>query len=254
MKKDFVIFSFAVIAALCLAGCNNDDSGHQIDAGEGDLNLPPLDMALVAEGQNVFRYETFGDESFWTDVLQMNQVVEAAVDPVTALAVGLKVDANALPPEVVAAIQNGEVDLTDPQTTLILLSLNAVVGVKGQVSLDAEGVYHLDRMGITCALCHSTVDDSFAPGIGSRLDGYPNRDLNPGLIISLSPALDQPTKDIYASWVPENMIRDLIMTEQAIRLSYRLHSGFTVCQKLSLPATEMLNMNLRVLLPIGTDM
>lgn len=202
MKKDFVIFSFAVIAALCLAGCNNDDSGHQIDAGEGDLNLPPLDMALVAEGQNVFRYETFGDESFWTDVLQMNQVVEAAVDPVTALAVGLKVDANALPPEVVAAIQNGEVDLTDPQTTLILLSLNAVVGVKGQVSLDAEGVYHLDRMGITCALCHSTVDDSFAPGIGSRLDGYPNRDLNPGLIISLSPALDQPTKDIYASWGP----------------------------------------------------
>lgn len=202
MKKDFVIFSFAVIAALCLAGCNNDDSGHQIDAGEGDLNLPPLDMALVAEGQNVFRYETFGDESFWTDVLQMNQVVEAAVDPVTALAVGLKVDANALPPEVVAAIQDGEVDLTDPQTTLILLSLNAVVGVKGQVSLDAEGVYHLDRMGITCALCHSTVDDSFAPGIGSRLDGYPNRDLNPGLIISLSPALDQPTKDIYASWGP----------------------------------------------------
>jgi len=202
MKKEFVIFSFAVIAALCLAGCNNDDSGHQIDAGEGDLNLPPLDMALVAEGQNVFRYETFGDETFWTDVLHMNEVVEAAVDPVTALAVGLKVDANALPPEVVAAIQNGEVDLTDPQTTLILLSLNAVVGVKGQVSLDAEGVYHLDRMGITCALCHSTVDDSFAPGIGSRLDGYPNRDLDPGLIISLSPALDQPTKDIFASWGP----------------------------------------------------
>lgn len=202
MKKEFVIFSFAVIAALCLAGCNNDDSGYQIDAGEGDLNLPPLDMALVAEGKNVFRYETFGDETFWTDVLHMNEVVEAAVDPVTALGVGLKVDAAVLPPEVVAAIQNGEVDLTDPQTTLILLSLNAVVGVKGQVSLDAEGVYHLDRMGITCALCHSTVDDSFAPGIGNRLDGYPNRDLDPGLIISLSPALDQPTKDILTSWGP----------------------------------------------------
>lgn len=202
MKKEFVIFFFAVIAALGLASCNNDDSGHQIDAGEGDLNLPPLDMALVAEGQNVFRYETFGDETFWTDVLQMNQVVEAAVDPITALSVGLKVDAAALPAEVVAAIQNGEVDLTDPQTTLILLSLNAVVGVKGQVSLDAEGVYHLDRMGITCALCHSTVDDSFAPGIGNRLDGYPNRDLDPGLIISLSPALDQPTKDIFTSWGP----------------------------------------------------
>lgn len=200
MKKNLIIFSLAVIAGLGLTSCNNDDSGHQIDAGEGDLNLPPLDMALVAEGQNVFRYDTFGDESFWTDVLHMNEVVEAAVDPVTALSVGLKVDAEALPPEVVEAIQNGEVDLTDPQTTLILLSLNAVVGVKGEVSLDENGTYHLDRMGVTCALCHSTVDNSFAPGIGKRLDGYPNRDLNPGLIISLSPALDQPTKDIYASW------------------------------------------------------
>lgn len=202
MKKKLAIFSLAVIAALSLASCSNDDSGRLINAGEGDLNLPPLDAALVAEGQNVFRYETFGDESFWTDVLQMNSVVEAAVDPLTALSVGLKVDASVLPAEVVAAIQNGQVDLSDPQTTLVLLSLNAVVGVKGQVSQDADGKYHLDRMGITCALCHSTVDNSFAPGIGNRLDGYPNRDLNPGLIISLSPALDQPTKDIFASWGP----------------------------------------------------
>lgn len=191
----------AVIAMLSLYSCNNDDIGYT-PPGEGSLNLPPLDPQLVAEGKDIFRFDTFGDETFWTDVLQMNQVIETAVSPNTALAVGLKVDAQALPPEVVTAIQNGEVNLDDPQTTLVLLQLNAVVGVQGQVSTNTDGTLKLDRMGITCALCHSTVDDSFAPGIGSRLDGWPNRDLDPGLIISLSPALDQATKDVYASWGP----------------------------------------------------
>ena len=204
MKKHFIISTLllAGIVMLSLSSCNNDDDIGHLAPGEGDLNLPPLDPQLVQQGQQIFRYETFGDETFWTDVLQMNQVIEAAVSPNTALAVGLKVDAEALPAAVVTAIQNGEVDLDDPQTTLTLLQLNAVVGVKGQVSENPDGTLKLDRMGITCALCHSTVDNSFAPGIGSRLDGWPNRDLNPGLIISLSPALDQPTKDVYASWGP----------------------------------------------------
>ncbi|HLW33170.1 MAG: hypothetical protein WBA61_04950 [Aequorivita sp.] len=203
MRKNFVIsmLPLAVIAMLSLYSCNNDDIGYT-PPGEGSLNLPPLDPQLVAEGKDIFRFDTFGDETFWTDVLQMNQVIETAVSPNTALAVGLKVDAGALPPEVVTAIQNGEVNLDDPQTTLVLLQLNAVVGVQGQVSTNTDGTLKLDRMGITCALCHSTVDDSFAPGIGSRLDGWPNRDLDPGLIISLSPALDQATKDVYASWGP----------------------------------------------------
>lgn len=162
-----------------------------------------MDPQLVQEGQQIFRHETFGDETFWTDVLQMNQVIETAVSPNTALNVaGLKVDASALPAAVVAAIQSGEADLDDPQTTLVLIQNDAVVGVKGQVSQNPDGTLKLDRMGITCALCHSTVDNSFAPGIGSRLDGWPNRDLNPGLIISLSPALDQAAKDVYASWGP----------------------------------------------------
>jgi len=206
MKKNFVVSTLllAIIVSLSLFSCNKDDSGDILPTppGEGDLNLPPLDPRLVQEGQQVFRYETFGDETFWTDVLKMNEVVEAVVSPATALSVGLKVDAEALPPAVVTAIQNGEVDLDDPQTTLVLLQLNAVVGVQGQVSQNPDGTLKLDRMGITCALCHSTVDDSFASGIGSRLDGWPNRDLDPGLIISLSPALDQATKDVYASWGP----------------------------------------------------
>ncbi|WOD43204.1 hypothetical protein [Hwangdonia lutea] len=205
MKLNNIIKTIGVFILLITAvGCDKDDSGTiiTIPPGEGDLNLPPLDPQLVEQGKQVFRYDTFGDETFWTDVLKMNQVIESAVSPVTALSVGLKVDAAALPEAVVTAIQNGEVDLEDPQTTLTLLQLNAVVGVQGQVSEKEDGSLKLDRMGITCALCHSTVDDSFAPGIGNRLDGWANRDLNPGLIISLSPALDQATKDIYASWGP----------------------------------------------------
>ena len=202
MKTKIMIPTLLLIAAFTLFSCNNDEDPGQLPPGEGSLNLPPLDPQLVQQGQQVFRYDTFGDESFWTDVLQMNEVIETGVSPNTALAVGLKVDATALPPEVVTAIQNGEVDLDDPQTTLVLLQLNAVVGVQGQVSENPDGSLKLDRMGITCALCHSTVDDSFAYGIGSRLDAWPNRDLDPGLIISLSPALDQAAKDVYTSWGP----------------------------------------------------
>lgn len=202
MKKNFMISTLLIlVAALTLFSCRKNDSGH-FPPGQGDLNLPPLDPALVQEGQQIFRYDTFGDESFWTDVLQMNKVIETGVSPKTALAVGLKVDATALPAAVVAGIQDGSISLDDPQSTLALISLDAVLGVKGTVSTGADGKLKLDRMGITCALCHSTVDNSFADGIGNRLDGHPNRNLNPGLIISLSPALDDATRAVYASWKP----------------------------------------------------
>jgi mono/diheme cytochrome c family protein len=157
------------------------------------------DPAVVASGQQIFRYDTFGDETQWTDTLRMNEVISAAVDPTTALKVGLKVDAEALPPEVVAGIQDGSISLTSTATTIALLKLNAVVGVKGTVE-SVNGKDTLTRVGITCALCHSTVDDSFRPGIGKRLDGWPNRDLDPGLIISLSPALTAEQKAVYSSW------------------------------------------------------
>ena len=157
------------------------------------------DLALQLDGKQVFRSDTFGDEAFWTDKLKMNTVIASAVDPTTALSVGLKVDAEALPAAVVAGIKDGSVDLTKPATTVTLLKLDAVVGVKGTVTT-VNGVDTLTRVGITCALCHSTVDNSFAPGIGKRLDGWPNRDLNPGAIIALSPALDAATKAVYNSW------------------------------------------------------
>ena len=138
------------LAALCGA-CGSDN---------GPTNSPP-DPVLVAQGKDIFRFDTFGDETFWTDTLHMNLVIMSAVDPTTALAVGLKVDTDSLPPAVVAGIQSGAISLTSPATTVALLKLNAVIGLKGTV-VSAGDHDSLVRVGITCALCHSTVDNSFA--------------------------------------------------------------------------------------------
>ena len=163
--------------------------------------LEPLDPALVAQGKEIFRFDTFGDEKYWTDTLRMHEVIESAVTPAAALSVGLKVDVDALPQSVKDALAAGQVDLNSTATTLALLELNAVVGVKGQVET-VEGRQRLVRFGITCALCHSTVDDSFTKGIGKRLDGWPNLDLSPGAIVALSPAVDAATKAVLNSWGP----------------------------------------------------
>ena len=157
------------------------------------------DVENVAEGRRIFRFETFGDEQFWTDTARMHEVVQKSVSPKLALSVGLKVDAEAIPPDVAQAIKEGKVDLESPATTVTLLKLNAVVGLKGTVAT-VGGKDTLTRLGITCALCHSTVDNSFSPGIGKRLDGHPNRDLNVGAIIALSPAITPAQRAVYSSW------------------------------------------------------
>jgi hypothetical protein len=171
----WTVFILAFVAALGLATTRS--SADQID------------------GQQVFRYDTFGDEQLWTNVLRMHEVV-ATVDPATALGVGLKVDADALPPSVTAAIRAGQVDLTNPAVTTELIRLNAVVGLKGAV----DGTGRLTSLGITCALCHSNVDNSVAPGIGTRLDGWANRDLNVGAIVALSPVLPDDVKAEFRTW------------------------------------------------------
>jgi mono/diheme cytochrome c family protein len=159
------------------------------------MAAPPREPAST-DGQAIFRFDTFGDEQLWTDVLQMQHAV-ANVSPATALSVGLKVDSDALPASVVSAIQAGQVDLNDPAVTVQLLKLNAVVGIVGKV---AGANNTLATVGITCALCHSTVDNSVAPGIGRRLDGWPNRTLNVGAIVALSPAVGD--KAPFQSWGP----------------------------------------------------
>jgi mono/diheme cytochrome c family protein len=166
-------------------------------ANPAAANAEPPDVRRDDDGQAVFRFDTFGDEQLWTDVLRMHEVIPT-VDPATALAVGLKVDVDALPAGVIAALQAGQVDLTNPAVTVELLRLNAVVGVKG--SVDDTG--RLTKVGVTCALCHSSVDNSFAPGIGKRLDGWANTDLNVGAIVALSPALDDATKAEFRTWGP----------------------------------------------------
>ena len=194
--------SFAVAASVTVTSCTartGDEAANPANAAStGAADQSPQ---TLAEGKQVFRFETFGDEQFWTDTARMHEVVQKSVSPALALKVGLKVDAEAIPADVAQAIKDGKVDLNSPATTVTLLKLNAVVGLKGTVTT-VGGKDTLTRLGITCALCHSTVDNSFAPGIGRRLDGWPNVDLNVGAIVALSPAITAAQKAVYNSWGP----------------------------------------------------
>ena len=194
--------------------------------GQTDANA----QQMLKEGKQTFRFDTFGDEAFWSDALQLHRALAGAqlggvgpgVSPKTALAVGLKVDAAVLPDSLISQLKQGRVNLDDPATTLALLKLNAVVGVKGTFNGES-----LQSVGITCALCHSTVDDSFAPGIGRRLDGWANRDLNVGAITALSPNLqpvadllgvDQATvRTVLQSWGPGKFDAELFLDGKAFR-------------------------------------
>ena len=184
---------FVVAMALAISGIAPATQASQFAPTTSERD----DGAKRREGQTIFRFDTFGDEQLWTAVLRMHEVIPT-VDPATALAVGLKVDVDALPAAVINALRTGQVDLKDPAVTLELLRLNAVVGVKGAVNEAGQ----LTGVGITCALCHSSVDNSFAPGIGKRLDGWANIDLNVGAIVALSPALDDATKAEFRTWGP----------------------------------------------------
>jgi mono/diheme cytochrome c family protein len=181
-----------MFAAMSIVGAGSVFAVQAYRAGD-PMAPRKADAATLAEGRHIFRFDTFGDEQKWTDQLHMNQVVESSVDPTTALKVGLKVDADALPPGILDTA-----DLNSPATTVALLKLDAVVGLKAEV----DGDNHITKLGITCALCHSTVDDSVQHGIGHRKDGWPNRDLNVGAIIALSPALTAEQKAVYNSWGP----------------------------------------------------
>ena len=186
---------------------------------------------MLAQGKQIFRYDTFGDEVYWTDTLQLHRAIEGqklggvgpGVSPKTALSVGLKVDMDALPADLVEKVKKGEVNLDDPATTLALIKLDSVLGVKGTFNQNGS----LKSVGLTCAVCHSTVDDAFSPGIGHRLDGWPNRDLNSGAIISLAPDLsvftkllrvDESTvKKVLASWGPGKFDAELNLDGKAFR-------------------------------------
>ena len=186
---------------------------------------------MLDEGRQIFRFDTFGSEDFWGGKLRLHEAIAGAknggvgggVSPKTALSLGLKVDAEAIPAALAAQIKAGKVDLDDPATTIALLKLNSVVGVTGFLTPDGK----LRSIGLQCALCHSTVDDSFSPGIGKRLDGWGNRDLNVGAIVAIAPNL-QPFSDLLGvpvetvkavlnSWGPGRYDAELNMDGKARR-------------------------------------
>ena len=221
MKKKAILSSaVSVLIGLALVvglgwGDEERDASRK-PPSESDRQIARHAQRMLEEGRRIFRFDTFGSEAFFGDALQLHKAIAGAknggvgagVSPKTALAVGLKVDADALPDELKAQLKAGKVDLGDPATTVALLKLNAVVGVTGK--FDDAG--RITSMGIQCAFCHSSVDNSFAPGIGRRLDGWANRDLNVGAIVSLAPNLkpftdllgvDEATvRKVLASWGP----------------------------------------------------
>ena len=219
-----VIGSTGLFSALIAFAADSTQEGF-------DAEIASNAQTMLEEGKNTFRYDTFGSEAFWGDTLQLHKAIAGeknggvgpGVSPKTALSVGLKVDADALPDALKKQLAAGKVDLDDPATTIALLKLNAVVGVTAFANPDGS----VKSMGIQCAFCHSTVDNSFAPGIGKRLDGWPNRDLNVGAIVSLAPNLKpftdllgvdvETVKKVLASWGPGRYDAELNKDGKAFR-------------------------------------
>jgi mono/diheme cytochrome c family protein len=223
---------FLVAAAVIYFGVKASAQGDRTKIQSGfDAEITANGQRMLERGREIFRFDTFGDEAYWTDKLKLHRAIEGArlggvgpgVSPKTALSVGLKVDMDALPADLVAKVKRGEVDLDDPAVTLALIKLNSVLGVVG--TFNANG--SLKSIGLTCASCHSTVDDAFMPGIGHRLDGWPNRDLNVGQIVSLAPDtsalrsllnVDEATlKKVLASWGPGKFDAELNLDGKAFR-------------------------------------
>jgi hypothetical protein len=231
------------IVALPLAAAALFFSGYRIAESDSAQSTPSsrttdvdrqLDrhaLDMVALGRHIFRYDTFGDQAFWGGTLKLHQTIKGAqfggigpgLSPKAALSLGLKVDVDALPGNVIAHLRNGSLDLNDPAVTLELLRLNAVVGVTG--FFDASR--NLQSVGIQCALCHSTVDDSLAPGVGHRLDGWAARDLDVGKIINFAPDLsafasllgvsEATVRTVFASWGPGKFDAELALDGKAFR-------------------------------------
>lgn len=230
ISRIFLVAAIPLIFGLpfaIMSQSNNSNEGRK----DFDRVIQRNARDFMEQGKQTFRFDTFGDEAFWGDSLKLHDAIAGSkfggigpgVSPRTALAVGLKVDSEVLPSELVGAIRNGRVDLNDPSSTLALLRLNAVVGLTG--FFDQRGA--LKSIGIQCALCHSTVDDSLAPGIGRRLDGWANRDLNVGAIVALAPDLsvvanslgvdDATVRRVLRSWGPGKFDAAVFLDGKAFR-------------------------------------
>lgn len=238
MKTSAYFAGLAVAGMFLLSGLLSADRNDRDEQLKGsDAMIRDHAAAVVREGRNIFRFDTFGSEAFWGGALRLHETIAGAANggsgpglsPRAALSLGLKVDAGALPQDLVNAVQRGAVNLDDPATTLELMKLDAVVGVKGIFGPTGT----LTSVGIQCALCHSTVDQSFStntipPGnIGNRLDGWPNRDLNVGAIIASAPTVkpfadllgtnEATVRRVLMSWGPGKFDAELILDGKAFR-------------------------------------
>lgn len=204
---------FFVLAAVALLGAKHKSKSDFLGSAEDNS------QQLIEQGRQIFRFDTFGDQAFWGGQLQLHVAING-LTPRNALALGLKVDADALSPSVVQAIKHGKVNLDDPTVTRLLIQQNSILGVVGFFQNDT-----LTSVGLTCALCHSTVDDSVAPDIGGRIDGLANRDLNVGAIAASAPNL-QPVADLLGvsvdtvrtvlnSWGPGKFDAELFLDGKA---------------------------------------
>ena len=235
--RSILILSFGILLSVLAAVITTGRAEAQrsiVSAarpGSFDEAIEQANAELFRNGRQIFRFDTFGDERFWSGALKLHQAIAGArlggigpgVGPATALAAGLKVDVEMVPRAILAGIQSGAVDLNDPANTLALINAKAVVGVMPFAGSNGAPT----AIGFTCALCHSDVDDSFAPGIGLRLDGWANRDLNVGSIISLSPDLsavasllqvDEATvRKVMTSWGPGKFDAQLFLDGKAFR-------------------------------------
>lgn len=234
----FAAIAFALVLLLAGAGALTGDGENEDEKLKAnDAEIRDYAARLVRQGRDIFRFDTFGSEAFWGGGLRLHETIAGSANggsgqglsPRVALSLGLKLDAAALPAGIVEAVKNAAVNLDDPATTLALLKLNAVVGVRGVFGQDGK----LQSVGIQCALCHSTVDQSFStraipPGnIGNRLDGWPNRDLNVGAIIASAPTVkpfagllgaDEATvRKVLMSWGPGKFDAELILDGKAFR-------------------------------------
>jgi hypothetical protein len=217
----FLPATLLLLAAIAVPDEDRDDK-NQKNPRSAEENA----RQLIEQGRHIFRFDTYGDEAFWTNQLQIQKSVQT-LSPQTALSLGLKVDSDSLPPSVLNAIKQGKVNLTDPAVTLQLIQQNAVVGVVGTVSNNT-----LTKVGFTCALCHSAVDNSVASGIGRRIDGLANRDLNVGAIVATAPNLQpvvnllslapqdqgitaQDVRNVLATWGPGKFDAELFLDGNA---------------------------------------
>jgi hypothetical protein len=237
MKRRFQqLFAICTLAAFAFVMSRAAIAGSDQHAGDNESLATKSDrdtgaQQMLAEGRQVFRFDTFGDQAFWGDSIKLHQAIEGTafggvgpgVSPKAALAIGLKVDVDALPSDLIVKLKNGKVNLDDPATTLALLKLNAVIGVTGFFASNGN----LRSIGIQCALCHSSVDNSLAPGIGHRLDGWANRDLNVGAIVNLAPDLsavatllgvnESTVRKVLSAWGPGKFDAELLLDGKGFR-------------------------------------